>query len=207
MTCRAEGCTSLAVYKTKQLCKIHYDRLRDRGDFNAPLKSFRGTVSEKMAHFRQVPEDLTACFGWAGRININGYSEVWISSPAHRGFRSGHRVAYELANGPIPDGAQIDHVCHNEDLTCVGGSTCLHRRCTNPAHLRIASRKENVSAARRAERPGFLSRNANAQKTHCKWGHEFSPENTWMNKGARYCRVCLRRRDNEARERKRKLSS
>ena len=28
-------------------------------------------------------------------------------------------------------------------------------------------------------------------KTHCKWGHEFTPDNTWINnRGGRQCRAC-----------------
>lgn len=42
-----------------------------------------------------------------------------------------HRVAYTLAVGVIPDGMLIDHVCHNKG-------------CVNPAHLRLASKKQNA---------------------------------------------------------------
>jgi len=38
-------------------------------------------------------------------------------------------------------------------------------------------------------------RHANAKKTHCKHGHEFTDENTHRDKNNyRYCRTCLRRR-------------
>ena len=33
----------------------------------------------------------------------------------------------------------------------------------------------------------------NALKTHCKRGHEFTPQNTWLRKtGERHCRECNR---------------
>ena len=32
------------------------------------------------------------------------------------------------------------------------------------------------------------------QASHCQRGHEFTPENTGMNHGFRYCRVCFRAR-------------
>jgi hypothetical protein len=36
-------------------------------------------------------------------------------------------------------------------------------------------------------------RNHNQQKTHCVNGHEFTPENTWVDKGGtRHCRECHR---------------
>lgn len=42
-----------------------------------------------------------------------------------------HRYAYELLVGAIPDGMQIDHICHN-------------RACVNPGHLRPVTRKQNM---------------------------------------------------------------
>jgi hypothetical protein len=46
-----------------------------------------------------------------------------------------HRFAFEVTNGTIPSGMQIDHICHN-------------RSCVNPEHLRLATQKQN------AENPG-----------------------------------------------------
>jgi hypothetical protein len=84
---------------------------------------------------------------------------------AGRGFLA-HRVAWALTNGPIPDNLTIDHICRE-------------RRCCNPAHLRPM---ENVENARM---------NGNFVKTHCKRGHEFTPENTRTNeRGHRWCRTC-----------------
>lgn len=206
MRCRAESCTNDAVYKKLQLCKIHYDRRRYQGDENARPKYTRGFSDvEKLAHYREIPADPDACFGWSGRVSSHGYAQIWTGG-RKGSFRAAHRVTYLIQHGELPGDLQVDHMCHNEDLSCIGGPTCLHRRCTNPAHLRVATRLDNVGAARRAERPGFLDRNVNARKTHCKWGHEFTPENIWMNKGARYCRACLKRRSQEAKERK-KMSS
>ena len=43
-----------------------------------------------------------------------------------------HRYAWERANGPIPEGMEIDHICHTP-------------LCCNPDHLRLADRSENTS--------------------------------------------------------------
>ena len=58
----------------------------------------------------------------------------------------------------------------------------------NPEHLRLLTPLEH----RRAHGP-----NANALKTHCDAGHEFTPENTYLWTGKdgstrRKCRICKR---------------
>lgn len=52
-----------------------------------------------------------------------------------------------------------------------------------PGNCRWATRSEQNRNRRR--------------KTHCKRGHEFTAENTWVGKsGSRFCRTCLRERKN-----------
>lgn len=114
---------------------------------------------------------------------------------------SAHRLAYELANGEIPDGMTIDHRCHGP--SCAGGPTCLHRPCVNPAHLTLATPKENT--LRSPTTPGAI----NAAKTHCVNGHEFTPDNTRYGypRGieSRICRICRNTRQRE-RSRRARLS-
>jgi hypothetical protein len=55
-----------------------------------------------------------------------------------------HRWVWEQIHGPIPTGLQIDHSCHNIDLTCPGGERCHHRACLNPNHLTLASQLVNL---------------------------------------------------------------
>lgn len=56
-----------------------------------------------------------------------------------------HRWAYEQTFGPIPEGMDIDHKCHNEDMNCLGGEGCYHRPCVNPKHLTARARRANLA--------------------------------------------------------------
>ena len=152
-------------------------------------RSDRTPLVQRLERFRLYPVDWTGtdCLGWSGAVHL-GYGKMTVLSGelgvARPRMMLGHRVAWILANGPIAEGV-VDHICHN-DSGCAGGVSCLHRRCTNLAHLELVSLEENK---RRGE-----SRNAqNARKTHCKRGHEFTPENTRVREsGYRSCRACDR---------------
>lgn len=110
------------------------------------------------------------CWPWLGVPNARtGYGEVRLE-----GVRSGaHRVAYELAVGPIPEGLQLDHLCRNRD-------------CCNPDHLEPVTIGENL-------RRGLSFTGENSRKTECHKGHPFDDENTYITpKGKRMCRACNR---------------
>lgn len=139
--------------------------------------------------FAQVTPGWGGCWIYTGPTNDQGYGRA---SGRRGSATSAHRLAYELAKGPIAPGMQIDHTCHTEAADCVGGVTCLHRRCINPNHLEEVTRAENI---RRSN--GFSG--VNARKTHCKAGHEFTAENTrWRTRTSppyrrsRECIPCMR---------------
>lgn len=131
---------------------------------------------------RHVVIEPNGCWHWTGGTNGYGYGRF-----SNRGVKVGaHRWAYEHYIGPIPDGADIDHLCHNDDASCVGGISCPHRRCVNPDHLQPATRLENT------ERGRLVRGSANSAKTHCPAGHAYDATNTRVTDGRRHCRTCNR---------------
>lgn len=108
-----------------------------------------------------------ACWPWLAGKNDEGYGTFYLDGRTHRA----HRVAYRWANGPVPDGFVLDHLCRMPS-------------CVNPAHLEPVTNQENIKrGVQSALRP---------PQTHCKRGHEFTPENTLVHKNKRGCRTCAR---------------
>lgn len=69
------------------------------------------------------------CWPWMGsRMKRPGghYGTVKVT----RRTTKAHRVAYELTNGPIPEGLLVLHSCDNPP-------------CCNPAHLRVGTHLDN----------------------------------------------------------------
>ena len=118
------------------------------------------------------------CWLWTGARYANGYGLVSVS---RRVNRRAHRVSFEHFVGPIPDGLQMDHLC-------------LVRLCVNPDHLEAVTAAENN---RRMQLVHGIGRYA----THCKRGHEFTPDNTYRRARSmhRICRACDAERQRIAR--------
>ncbi len=112
-------------------------------------------------------DDGTRCWNWTGARNKSGYGMVYLNGRR----RQAYHATWELMNGPLPAGVEIDHLCRNP-------------RCVNPLHLEPVTRQENI---RRSD--NFAGRHA--RQTHCKRGHEFTEANTYVSaRGERVCRKC-----------------
>ena len=117
--------------------------------------------------FWEKVDKSESCWLWTGGLVKGGYGQYNLEGRC----RQAHRLAYELAVGPIPDGLVIDHLCKNP-------------RCVNPEHLEPVTRGENVLR-------GVGPTAENARKSECKRGHPLTPENLAPSKqGWRVCRAC-----------------
>lgn len=112
------------------------------------------------------------CLLWQGHVMENGYG---IISWRDRRWLV-HRAIWTETHGEIPARLTIDHLCGN-------------RTCVDVAHMEVVTRGEN---ARRGG--GLEAAHASYRaRTHCKHGHEYTPENTrYDSKGRRSCKICGR---------------
>lgn len=137
----------------------------------------------------QAPE-LGSCWPWTGALS-DGYGSFHIGSRRDETERraKAHVWSYENAHGPVPDGLELDHLCHSVDIQCVGGPTCRHRRCVRPSHLEPVTHRVN---SLRGRAPAAF----HAQKTHCPRGHPYAGENLIKRAyGSRRCRICTQARE------------
>ena len=106
----------------------------------------------------------TGCRLWCGKPTRRGYCQIRIGST----MKLVHRLAWELVNGPIPDGLVIDHKCRD-------------KRCCRVDHLRVVTQRQNVLENSNST-PAI-----NAQKRCCpRCGGEYTKESS----GYRRCKPC-----------------
>ena len=99
------------------------------------------------------------CWLWTGARDRKGYGHIKV---AGRNLKA-HRVAYELAYGPIPRGLELDHLCNVPS-------------CVRPSHLEAVTPAEN-------------RRRQAARRVRCPHGHPYDQRDSH---GRRRCGTCNR---------------
>jgi hypothetical protein len=170
-TCSVATCDRPAT--RRHLCGSCYQRLRNAGGPLPPSMRAKGGDAA-LRHLNASKRGPDDCWPWVGFIGPSGYGQTPAQGAAYR-------FAYETLVGPIPAGADLDHLCHSNDPECYKGSDCPHRRCVNPAHLEPVD--PLINKARHHHR--------NSPRNCCGKGHEYTPENTrYESNGARVCKKC-----------------
>jgi hypothetical protein len=170
-TCWRDGCDDRK--KKWGMCEDHH--LEWTSQHQTPKKSYGLNDHERL--WRYVARGTNSeCWPWLGALDINGYGVFNVGEAEGGGQEKAHRYAYKRLRGEIPekiDGqkAELDH-------------TCRVRPCCNPWHLEAVTQTVNTLRG-----SGLVAENA--RKTHCDAGHEYTPENTLLNKqGWRRCKIC-----------------
>ena len=126
--CSAPGCDN--PHSGRGYCTGHLYRL-DRGmDVSTPLRR-KASASTSFADrlWPNVEKMPSGCWEWRGyRDSRYGHGQIGLP-----GRTIGpHRLAWELTNGPIPDGMFVCHKCDNPP-------------CCNPDHLFLGTPKDNIA--------------------------------------------------------------
>ena len=75
--------------------------------------------------------DPTECWEHDGTLNKpNGYPRVSVWENGKHVKRYAHRLMFDLVHGPVPEGHEVDHKCHNH-------------RCIRPTHLEALPLSDN----------------------------------------------------------------
>lgn len=106
----------------------------------------------------------------------NGYYSVLLYREGHEKMHSVHRLVLRAFQGEPPQPNM--QCCHNDG---------------NPLNNRADNLRWDTSSNNHLDRIKH-GRMPLAARTHCKWGHEYTPENTYFRPTApraRQCRICL----------------
>lgn len=178
--CSVEGCDrTVGIHGARGLCSNHYKRLLRTGTTD-PL--IRPSIAQRLAvGLVRMPN---GCMEWTrAKVKGNGYGTIRADGK----MVVTHRLAWELANGPIPDGLWVLHHCDNPP--------CCQTEPTEgypDGHLFLGTHADNMAdMAAKGRHPG----NGFQARTHCPAGHPYDEANTYVDPTLRRnCRACRKAR-------------
>ena len=180
--CSVDGCDRGAPIVCS-MCKMHYQRMQKRGTTDLLPRRGPSATERLVANLVRMPN---GCLEWTGYTNPMGYGQIGVDGK----LMLTHRLAWELANGPIPDGLCVCHACDRPP-------------CADVTHLFLGTRADN-DADRDAKGRTF---NGNTAKTHCPADHPYDDINTYVTPtGSRQCRICKQSADIRRKARMRGVS-
>lgn len=174
--CSGPECDRLV--KSKGMCGAHAEQVRRGGDLKAIGSPRRRRPAD--ARFFEKVEQVGDCWMWTANKD-KGYGGFLVAGHV---TAKAHRWSYEFLRAEIPEGLHLDHLCH--DSTCWAGVECPHRACVNPWHLEPVTPKVNIERGASHAIQAAMA----AARFCCGNGHEWTPENTYIHRGKRYCRAC-----------------
>lgn len=110
-------------------------------------------VEERFWSYVRKPADPDACWEWTGGRNEFGYGLIVKGPKKEDGKIRAHRLSWEIAYGPVPEGKDILHRCIATPW------------CVNPAHLYPGNDKDNRKDCKDQDRHERGSRHWNAKLT------------------------------------------
>ena len=139
------------------------------------LQKVRPTEQDVARFWEKVAKN--GCWVWMAARNSHGYGHfvLWNKATKQRADIGAHVFAWEITNGPIPPGLELDH------------QICRNKACVNPAHMVLTTKAGNL-----LEPDGAAGKQR--AKTHCPRGHALVDGNL-LNGRWRVCRACHNERD------------
>ncbi len=92
--------------------------------------------SRTVDRFWSKVKKTRTCWVWTGGVGVSDYGRFSVTSNKEK---SAHRMAWELANGPTPEGLQVLHTCDN-------------KICVRLKHLFVGTHTDNMRDKKRKGR-------------------------------------------------------